>query len=84
MSQPSSHKDKNIFDDQLITGKPNPTKNMKVKSRKKKTMGEPESKYNYKNLDHNEENMGIPYSSHLTEIHDHEIGIRVNLVLVIL
>ena len=34
-------------------------------------MGEPESKYIYKNLDDNEENMGIPYSSDLTEIHDH-------------
>ena len=44
---------------------------MKVKSRKKKTMGEPESKYNYKNLDDNEENMGIPYYSCLTEIYDH-------------
>ena len=32
---------------------------MTGKSRKKKTMGELESKYNYKNLDEKEVNMGI-------------------------
>ena len=37
----------------------------------KKTIGQPESTYNYKNLDDNEENIGIPYSSDFTEIHDH-------------
>ena len=37
----------------------------------KKTIGQPESTYNYKNLDDNEENMGKPYSSDLTELHDH-------------
>ena len=34
--QPNSHKGKNILDDQLITGKPNSTRNMTGKSRKKR------------------------------------------------
>ena len=45
---------------------------MKVESRKKKAMGEPKSKNNYKNLDEKEENiMDIPYSSDSTETHEH-------------
>ena len=36
LDKPSSHKDKNILDDQLVMDQPNSTENMKVESRKKK------------------------------------------------
>ena len=53
--KPSSPKDKNILVDQSIIRQPNSTKNMKVKSRRKKMMGETKSNCNYKSLYDNEE-----------------------------